>query len=133
MVYICYGQRHKRLVLDVSRFYSREELFRMSRDCAKGVSLFLEYENGIYAPLSCDVELRFACSLVEGFIRSHQSDEDIDAWRDMLADAAHTLSCEARTKQRKPKSHGYRHADRKNIRQSSSDDTMSKGPVDDVE
>jgi hypothetical protein len=54
MVYICHGYNRKRLVLDCSRFYSREELFRISRDQHKGQHLSLEYTSGLYQPLSCD-------------------------------------------------------------------------------
>jgi hypothetical protein len=102
MVYICHGYNRKRLVLDCSRFYSREELFRISRDQHKGQPLSLEYTSGLYQPLSCDVELRLACSMVEAYIASHQSDDDLAEHRRCQMDAIHTSSFEAKIR-RKPR------------------------------
>ena len=104
MVHICYGNPRHRIVLDCSRFYSRDEIFRISRDKHKGSQLSLEYETNFYQPIGCDIELRFACALVEQYCASFQSEEDLREHRAGLADAAHTALANAKWRQ-KPKTH----------------------------
>ena len=100
MVYICHGSNHRRLVLDCSRFYSKEELFRISRETQKGKQTFLEYGPNLYQPIVCDTELKLACSMVEGHITSHQSDEDLIEHRRCQMDALHTTQFEAKMKRK---------------------------------
>ena len=107
-MYICHGSRHKRLVLDCSRFYSKEELFRISRETHKGKQTFIEYGPNLYQTISCDTELKLACSMVEGYVASHQSDEDFIEHRRCQIDTAHTTQFEARMK-RKPRTNFDEH------------------------
>jgi hypothetical protein len=100
MVHICYGNPRHRLVLDCSRFYSRDEIFRITRDKHKSAQLSLEYEDNLYQPIGCDVELRFACAMVEQYCASFQSEEDIQEFRNGLAETAHTLLTESRCKRK---------------------------------
>ena len=100
MVYICHGNLRKRLVLDCTRFYCKEELFRISRDQYKGVQLWLEHGPNLYQHIMCDVELRFACSMSEAYISSHQSDEDIEEHKRCQADAAHTDRFDSRMRRK---------------------------------
>jgi hypothetical protein len=100
MVYICHGNLRQRLVLDCSRFYSKDEIFRIARD--KHKQLFLEYGSNIYLQITCDVELRFASAMVEKYVASFQSDEDLQEHLRGMADMAHTERVEAKMR-RKPK------------------------------
>ena len=77
MLYICHGYRRKRIVLDCSSFYSKEELYRLSRETQKGAQTFFEYSPNLYKTITCDTELKLACSMVEGCVASHQSNEDL--------------------------------------------------------
>ena len=105
MVYICYGTQRKRLVLDCSRFYGREELFDILREKHKNAPLCMEFGPNLYQPIMCDVELRLVCSIVEKYISSHQSDEDFTEHKLQQIDTTHTIQCEARMR-RKPRPRG---------------------------
>ncbi len=96
MVHICYGNQRHRLVLDCSRFYSRDEILHISRDKQKIAPLSLEFEHNLYQSIACDVELRFAGEVVEKYCASFQSDDDLQEHRRGLADTAHTISTESR-------------------------------------
>ena len=100
MVYICHGYLRKRLVLDCCKFYSKEELFHIARVQHKGAQLSLEYGPNLYQPLSCDVELRFACCMVEAYVSSHQPDEDREADRLQRIEMLHTASFEAKMRRK---------------------------------
>ena len=102
MVYICHGFRHKRFVLDCSRFYSKEELFRISRETQKGAPTFLEYGPNLYQTISCDTELKLACSMAERYIASHQSEEDFLEHQRGQVDAMHTTQYEAKMRRKTP-------------------------------
>ena len=109
MLYICKGQSRKRLTLSCCRFYSAQELFKISREQGKNTLLWLEYGPNLYQVIMTDSELRFACCLVEGDIDSTFTDEDRKLHIDQVADMAHTDACEmsvsrgARKRNNRPK------------------------------
>ena len=100
IMYICHGYRRKRLVLDCSRFYSREELFHIVRTQHRGSQISLEHGPNLYQILCCDIELRLACSMAEANIASHQSDEDRLAKLECDEDRIHTDACNAKIKRK---------------------------------
>jgi hypothetical protein len=102
-MFICKGQKNKRVVLACTRFYSTDELFKIAREPNKQTPLWLEYGPNLYQEIKSDTELRFACALMEGDIDSNQTDEDREQHKRDVRDAADTVSLEIAMKCRKPR------------------------------
>jgi hypothetical protein len=100
-MFICKGQKNKRLVLACTRFYSAAELFRMSREPNKQTLLWLEYGPNLYQEIKNDTELKFACAMMEGDIESNQSEEDREQHKRDVRDAHETQEFEFSLKSRR--------------------------------
>jgi hypothetical protein len=94
MFYLCKGHSKKRLVLSCTRFYSQEELYRMTRELPKSIPTWLEYGPNMYQRINNDCELRFACSMVQGDIESNLPVEDYEQHKLDQQDYIHTNECE---------------------------------------
>jgi len=72
----------------------------MSRETQKSAQTFLEYGPNLYQTISCDTELKLACSMVEGYVASHQSDEDFAEHRRCQLDSIHTTQFETKMRRK---------------------------------
>jgi hypothetical protein len=70
------------------------ELFHIARRLDKSVLIWIEYGPNMYQPITNDVELRFACQMLEGEIESSMSQEDQEQHKRDLSDYAHTKEYE---------------------------------------